>query len=82
MSKKIDFDVYVHIIGSVEAESESEADLLDAIFPGGWEGEVWGVSTDANLLPTGYINASEVREDDDCEDDEEDDEEDDDEGDL
>lgn len=81
MSKKIDFDVYVHIIGSVEAESESEADLLDAIFPGGWEGEVWGVSTDAHLLPTGYINASEVREDD-CEDDEEDDEEDDDEGDL
>ena len=77
MSKKIDFDVYVHIKGSVEAESAREDDLLDAIFPGGWEGEVWGVSTDASFLPSGYIDVIDIAEED-CEEDEEDEEEDDD----
>lgn len=80
MSKQIDFNVYVHIRGSVEAESDSEADLLDAIFPDGWEGEVLGVSTDAQFLPSGYIRVTEIQEDDDSDSEEDDEREDNDDG--
>ena len=42
-----DFDVFVHICGTVDTdeEIESEDDLVDFIFPDGYEGEIWGIST-------------------------------------
>lgn len=65
MSKTIEFDVYVHIRGIVEAESDDEADLLDAIFPDGWEGEVDSVFTDPSFMPQGYIKCTDEEDEDD-----------------
>lgn len=53
--KTFDVSVYVHISAIIEAESDSESDILDGLFPDGWEGEVDSVSTDTQFLPKGYI---------------------------
>lgn len=55
--KTVDFDLYVHITGTVEVEKvlRSPDDLLDAIFPDGWEGEVMGVSTSPQFLPERHM---------------------------
>lgn len=55
--KTVDFDLYVHITGTAEVEEtpESPDDLLNAIFPDGWEGEVMGVSTSPQSLLKGYM---------------------------
>jgi hypothetical protein len=60
--------VYVHIRAVIEAESDSESDILDALFPDGWVGEIDSVSTDTNFLPKGYIEC--ISEEDDSEGDE------------
>ena len=70
--KEYDVNVYVHIRGVVMAESDDESDILEALFPDGWEGEVEGVSTDPNYLPRGHITPTGVSDDDDDEDDEDD----------
>ena len=62
MSKTIEFDAYVHIRGIVEADSDSEADLLEAIFPDGWEGEVYSLFTDPSFMPEGYIKCTDEEE--------------------
>lgn len=62
MIKTIEFDVYVHIHGIVEAKSDEDADLLDAIFPDGCEGEVDSIFTDPSFMPKGYIRCTDEEE--------------------
>lgn len=62
--KTFEVDVYVHISGIIEAESDSEGDILDGLFPDGWEGEVDSVTTDPNHYPKGYILCIDEDEDD------------------
>lgn len=56
--KKVEFRVYVCIHGEVEIEDtpKDPNDLLNAIFPYGWVGEVSDVLTDTRFLPNGYMN--------------------------
>lgn len=63
--KTVDFDVYVHIAGSVEVEETPDTpdDLLDAIFPDGWEGEVMDVTTKPHFYPDGYMEVQGEDED-------------------
>lgn len=60
MSKIVEFDLYVNIHGEVEVDDYSgdPNELLDAIFPNGWEGEVWDVFTDPSFMPKGYIEVT------------------------
>ena len=39
---EVDFDLTIHIRGTVYPDDEpsTEYDLLDSIFPDGWEGEI------------------------------------------
>lgn len=57
--KEIEFDVYVHITGIVEAESVNDRDLIDAIFPDGYEGEIDEVSICPRFPTEGFIHAVE-----------------------
>ena len=65
MSKLIDFDLYVNISGEVEVEDYhgDPNELLDAIFPDGWEGEVMDTFTDPQFMPKGYVEVSELEDD-------------------
>lgn len=55
MAPEYDFDLYIHIRGTVEAESADEWDLLDAIMPDGCGGEIMGVTTNPQYCTKGYI---------------------------
>lgn len=50
---EVDFDLRVHIVGTVYVDDEPARvdDLLDAIFPDGWEGEILGISGDMDVTP-------------------------------
>lgn len=73
MSKEIDFSLYVHISGCVEVDSYDgdPNELLDAIFPDGWVGEVGDVFVDTMFMPKGYIDVIDLEDEDEDEDDEE-----------
>ncbi|MCI8837519.1 MAG: hypothetical protein HFG74_05585 [Hungatella sp.] len=60
--KEIEFDIYIHMTGTVEAESDSADNLLDAIFPDGYEGVADGISTNPRFLPEGYIHVFDMDE--------------------
>ncbi len=60
--QEIEFDVYVHITGVVEAESTKERDLIDAIFPNGYEGEIDDVSICPRFSIEGFIHTVEEEE--------------------
>ena len=45
-----EFDLYIHIHGTIDAESDSDSDMIDAIFPDGYEGEILGVAGEITLL--------------------------------
>lgn len=60
--QEIEFDVYVHITGIVEAESVNDRDLIDAIFPNGYVGEVDDVSICPRFPTEGFIHAVEEEE--------------------
>lgn len=60
--KEIEYDIYIHMVGTVEAESESHGDLIDAIFPDGYEGVIDGISTSPHFLPEGYIHVYDEEE--------------------
>ena len=64
MSKIVEFNLYVNIHGEVEVE-DYEGDpneLLDAIFPDGWEGEVLDTFTDPQFMSKGYIEVTDLEE--------------------
>lgn len=65
--KEVSFDLYINISGSVEVNeyNDDPNELLDAIFPNGWEGEIMDTFIDPQFMPKGYI---EVTEDEDEED--------------
>lgn len=65
MLKNVAFDLYVHIKGEVEVEDYGgdPNELLDAIFPDGWEGEIWDVFTDPAFMPKGYVEVTDEDED-------------------
>ncbi len=67
MAKNVSFDLYVHISGGVEVEDYGgdPNELLDAIFPDGWEGEVGGVFTDPSFMPKGYVKVTDEDDDED-----------------
>ena len=41
---EVEFDMTFHIVGTVvmDYEPECDSDIIDAVFPNGWEGELWG----------------------------------------
>ena len=51
---RVEFDMFVHIAGEVEMDKAPAvpADLVDAVFPDGFQGELLGVTTQ----PGGYMN--------------------------
>ncbi len=51
---RVEFDMFVHIVGEVEVDKAPNVpgDLLGAIFPEGFEGEVLGATTQLG----GYMN--------------------------
>lgn len=59
LMQEIEFDIYVHITGIVEAESAKDADLIDAIFPDGYVGEIDEVSTWPRFPEEGFIHVLE-----------------------
>ncbi len=64
MSKEVRFKLYVSIRGAVEVD-EYDGDpneLLDAIFPGGWEGEIEDAFINPQFMPEGYIEVTETDE--------------------
>jgi hypothetical protein len=64
MSKIVTFNLYVKIHGQVEVD-EYDGDpneLLDAIFPDGWEGEISDAFINPQFMPRGYIKVEEVEE--------------------
>ena len=67
MSKIVEFDLYVNIHGQVEVDDYGgdPNELLDAIFPDGWEGEVWDVFTDPSFMPKGYVEVTDEDDEDD-----------------
>ena len=61
------FDLYVHIGGEVDVDDKPDTpnDLLDAIFPDGWEGEVYDVTTCPRFCSEGYMEVSDDGEEED-----------------
>ena len=51
---RVEFDMFVHIVGEVEVDEAPNVpgDLLGAVFPDGFQGELLGVTTQ----PGGYMN--------------------------
>lgn len=51
MSKEIYYDLYVHITGTVEVDeyNGNPDELIEEIFPDGWEGEIHGVEGDIDM---------------------------------
>lgn len=65
--KEVDFNLYVNISGVVEVD-EYDGDpneLLDAIFPDGWEGEIMDTFIDPQFMPKGYIEVTEGEDEED-----------------
>ena len=64
MSKLVTFNLYVNIRGQVEVDEYDDypMELLDAIFPDGWEGEIEDVFIDPHFMPRGYLEVEEVEE--------------------
>jgi hypothetical protein len=62
---EVRYDVYVHIRGAVEMEEELQydGDLLDYIFPDGWEGEIDDITTCPHYPTEGYIEITNLDED-------------------
>ncbi len=62
MAKNVSFNLYVHINGEVEVEDYGgdPNELLDAIFPDGWVGEVWDVFTNPSFMQNGYVEVTNV----------------------
>lgn len=54
--KEIVYDLYIHMTGQVTAESEEMADLIDAIFPDGYEGVIEDISTSIHFPVNGYVD--------------------------
>ncbi len=59
--KEIAYDVYIRMTGQVWAESEDHLDLIDAVFPDGYEGVIEEISTNIRFADEGYIRV--IRED-------------------
>lgn len=63
--KSVEFSLYVHIIGTVDVDEapNDPNDLLDSIFPDGWEGEVADVFTDQRFTSNGYMEIHDLDDD-------------------
>lgn len=72
MSKTVEFSVYVSISGEVEVDefTGNPMELMDAIFPRGWEGTIMDIDTNPQFLTRGYANV--IDEDDEDDEEEED----------
>ena len=59
---EVDFSLYVNISGVVEVDEYNgdPNELLDAIFPDGWEGEIMDTFIDPQFMPKGYIEVTEI----------------------
>lgn len=62
---EVRYNLYIHIGGVVDVDDfpQSPEDLLDAIFPDGWDGEIYDVTTSAPHYGTdGYMEVIEAEE--------------------
>lgn len=64
--KHIEFNVYINIVGELYTEEDitTPDDLTDAIFDDDADYEIFGIVTDPNHMPLGYMNIEEVDEED------------------
>ena len=65
--KHIEFNVYINVVGELYTEEDitSTDDLTDAIFDDDADYEIFGIETDPNHMPLGYMDIEEVDEEDD-----------------
>ena len=65
MSKLVDFSVYVNVTGQVELDDfgGDPNELTDAIFSNEFGCEISDVVTDPNFMPKGYIEVTELDDD-------------------
>lgn len=64
MAKNVSFSLYIHIDGEVEVEDYKgdPNELLNAILPDGWVGEVRDVFIDPSFMPNGYVEVTDCDE--------------------
>lgn len=64
--KHIEFNVYINVVGELYTEEDitTPDDLTDAIFDDDADYEIFGIVTDPNHMPLGYMNIEEVDEED------------------
>ena len=64
--KHIEFNVYINVVGELYTEEDitSPDDLTDAIFDDEANCEIFGIVTDPNHMPLGYMNIEEVDDED------------------
>lgn len=64
--KHIEFNVYINVVGELYTEEDitTPDDLTDAIFNDDADCEVFGIVTDPNHMPLGYMDIEEVDEED------------------
>lgn len=64
--KHIEFNVYIHVVGELYTEEDitTPDDLTNAIFNDDADCEVFGIVTDPNHMPLGYMDIEEVDEED------------------
>ena len=70
MSKIVNFDLYINIEGEVEVDEYNgdPNELLDAIFPKGWNGIIMDAFTNPQFMPNGHVEVTEVDDEEDEED--------------
>lgn len=64
--KHIEFNVYINVVGELYTEEDitTPDDLTDAIFDDDADYEIFGIVTDPNHMPLGYMDIEEVDEED------------------
>ena len=64
--KHIEFNVYINVVGELYTEEDitTPDDLTDAIFDDDADCEIFGIVTDPNHMPLGYMDIEEVDEED------------------
>lgn len=64
--KHIEFNVYINVVGELYTEEDitTPDDLTDAIFDDDADYEIFGIVTDPNHMPLGYMDIEEEDEED------------------
>ncbi len=64
--KKVEFDLYIHIVGEYETDEEisSPNDLTDAIFDEEADFEIYDITDDVRFASNGYFKVEEIEDED------------------